>query len=88
MVPGLPKANYSVWVRGYGLVDSLKIQTVPGKIVNLSAVPAPERGRGGGILSGYLLVRHAQDSCRQRVPRQRPRRQRHAETSEEPGPMA
>jgi hypothetical protein len=41
VVPGLPKANYSVWVRGYGLVDSLKIQTVPGKIVNLSAVPAP-----------------------------------------------
>ena len=41
VVPGLPKANYSVWVRGYGLVDSPKIQTVPGKIVNLSAVLAP-----------------------------------------------
>src|SRR5271165_3976988 len=24
LVPGLPKANYSVWVRGYGLVDSPK----------------------------------------------------------------
>ena len=22
LVPDLPKANYSVWVRGYGLVDS------------------------------------------------------------------
>jgi hypothetical protein len=41
VLPALPKANYSVWVRGYGLVDSPKIQTVPGKIVNLSAVPAP-----------------------------------------------
>jgi len=41
VVPDLPKANYSVWVRGYGLVDSQKLQTAPGKILNLSAVPAP-----------------------------------------------
>jgi hypothetical protein len=41
VMPGLPKATYSVWVRGYGLVDSPKIQTVPGKIVNPPAVVAP-----------------------------------------------
>jgi hypothetical protein len=41
VIPDLPKANYSVWVRGYGLVDSPKTQTAPGKIVNLTAVPAP-----------------------------------------------
>src|SRR5437763_780407 len=41
MMPDLPKANYSVWVRGYGLVDSPKVQTTPGKILNLTAVPAP-----------------------------------------------
>src|SRR6202790_4759726 len=41
VLPDLPKANYSVWVRGYGLVDSPKGQTAPGKIVNLAAVPAP-----------------------------------------------
>jgi hypothetical protein len=41
VMPDLPKANYSVWVRGYGLVDSPKVQTTPGKIVNLTAVPAP-----------------------------------------------
>ncbi len=41
LVPDLPKANYSVWVRGYGLVDSPKVQTAPGKIVNLTAVVAP-----------------------------------------------
>jgi hypothetical protein len=41
VVPGLPKANYSLWVRGYGLVDSPKIQTAPGKIVDLRAVLAP-----------------------------------------------
>ncbi len=42
VVPNLPKANYSVWVRGYGLVDSPKVQTEPGKIVNLQAVVAPD----------------------------------------------
>src|SRR5947209_7208154 len=41
LLPELPKANYSVWVRGYGLVDSPKVQSAPGKILNLSAVPAP-----------------------------------------------
>src|SRR5438477_3654946 len=41
VLPDLPKANYSVWVRGYGLVDSAKIQAVPGKIVNLKALAAP-----------------------------------------------
>jgi hypothetical protein len=40
LVPDLPKANYSVWVRGYGLVDSPKTQTAPGKMLDLRAVPA------------------------------------------------
>src|SRR6185295_9486661 len=29
-IPDLPKANYSVWVRGYGLVDSAKVRSAPG----------------------------------------------------------
>jgi hypothetical protein len=41
VVPDLPKANYQVWVRGYGLVDSPKVQSTPGKIVNLAATVAP-----------------------------------------------
>ncbi len=41
VVPDLPKANYSIWVRGYGLIDSPKVAAEPGKIVNLRAVPAP-----------------------------------------------
>jgi hypothetical protein len=41
VLPDLPKANYSVWVRGYGLVDSPKLTTMPGKILNLTAVLAP-----------------------------------------------
>lgn len=41
VMPDLPQATFSVWVRGYGLVDSPKVRTAPGKIVNLQAVPAP-----------------------------------------------
>src|SRR3954469_23305364 len=42
VVPDLPKANYDVWVRGYGLVDSPKVKSAPGKQLNLTAVPAPD----------------------------------------------
>src|SRR6516165_3599686 len=41
LLPDLPKANYNVWVRGYGLVDSPKVQATPGKTLDLTAVPAP-----------------------------------------------
>ena len=41
VMPDLPKANYNVWVRGYGLIDSRKIRTTPGKNLNLTAVVAP-----------------------------------------------
>src|SRR5436190_3551623 len=41
LLPELPKANYTVWVRGYGLVDSQKVQATPGKTLDLTAVPAP-----------------------------------------------
>src|SRR5262249_36557465 len=42
LLPDLPKATYSVWVRGYGLVDSRKVQATPGKNLNLTAVVAPD----------------------------------------------
>ena len=41
LVPDLPKGDYHVWVRGYGLVDSPKVSAAPGKGLNLTAVPAP-----------------------------------------------
>jgi hypothetical protein len=41
VVPDLPKVKYRVWVRGYGLVDSPKVETEPGKPLNLTAVVAP-----------------------------------------------
>src|SRR5260370_42300541 len=41
VIPDLPKANYVIWSRGYGLVDSAKTASEPGKTVNITAVPAP-----------------------------------------------
>jgi hypothetical protein len=41
VIPDLPKATYSVWVRGYGLVDSPKVQATPGNMLHLQAVVAP-----------------------------------------------
>ncbi len=41
LLPALPKANYDVWVRGYGLVDSPRTKAAPGKPLNLKATPAP-----------------------------------------------
>jgi hypothetical protein len=38
VLPDLPKANYDVWVRGYGLVDSPKVKAQPGKALDLKAV--------------------------------------------------
>src|SRR3954469_10543595 len=42
LIPDLPKARYSVWVRGYGLVDSPKSTSTPGSTLALAAVPAPD----------------------------------------------
>ena len=42
VIPDLPEANYQVWVRGYGLVDSARIRAKPGQILDLAATPAPD----------------------------------------------
>ena len=41
VIPDLPVANYQVFVRGYGLVDSPRIRAKPGQVLNHTAVPAP-----------------------------------------------
>ena len=41
VLPDLPNANYDIWVRGYGLVDSPKMRSGPGRTMNLTAVTAP-----------------------------------------------
>jgi hypothetical protein len=43
VIPDLPRnVNYDVWVRGYGLVDSVKVRAKPGQRLNLTAVAAPD----------------------------------------------
>src|ERR1700730_2659588 len=42
LIPELPKAKYSVWVRGYGLTDSRKIDATPGRSLDLAAIIAPD----------------------------------------------
>ena len=41
LIPDLPAVKYSVWVRGYGLVDSAKVAAQPGRSLALTAVRAP-----------------------------------------------
>jgi hypothetical protein len=41
LIPDLPGGDYQVWVRGYGLVDSEKVQARPGERLKLGATPAP-----------------------------------------------
>jgi len=42
LIPDLPNATYTVWARGYGLVDSPKVKTQPGKQVDLRPVVAAD----------------------------------------------
>jgi len=42
LLPALPAgAQYNVWVRGFGLVDSRRVPATPGRMLNLTATVAP-----------------------------------------------
>jgi hypothetical protein len=41
LIPALPQATYTVWARGYGLVDSPKVRTRPGRQIDLKPRIAP-----------------------------------------------
>src|SRR5262245_35505509 len=40
VIPGLPDVEYRVWVRGYGLADSARINAKPGTPLHLEVTPA------------------------------------------------
>lgn len=42
MIPDLPEANYRVWSRGYGLLDSTKTEATPGNHVDPAPTIAPD----------------------------------------------
>jgi hypothetical protein len=43
LIPSLPAATYTVWARGYGLVDSPRVQTRPGKQLDLEPSVAADK---------------------------------------------
>jgi hypothetical protein len=54
VLPDLPRATYDVWVRGYGLTDSPKVRSAPGRTLNLTAVPARDpRAAAAYYPAGY-----------------------------------
>ena len=67
LIPDLPKANYSVWVRGYGLADSAKVQAQPGNW-STCGCRRRERSRRRAKLSADLLVLAAAGAEEGRVP--------------------
>ena len=78
MLPELPAASYSVWVRGYGLVDSKPVQTKPtATAVTLRVNAGADAAGGRQGLSRQLLAVDARAAAAQRVPRHRPAGQRH-----------
>ena len=70
VVPDLPKASYTVWARGYGLVDSAKATRAAGPAAHDRRRARAQRGRGGALLPGHLLVLDAEDPDRRSVRRQ------------------
>ena len=42
VLPDLPEANYEIFVRGYGLVDSPRVAASPGQSLDLEGVVAPD----------------------------------------------
>src|SRR5207302_7249842 len=42
VMPDLPQANYQMFVRGYGLVDSPRVAAKPGQQLDLKGVVAPD----------------------------------------------
>src|SRR3954454_22412810 len=65
VLPDLPKAKYKVWVRGYGLVDSPKVDAEPGKQLNLTAVKAPNEAAAAEYYPAiywYSMIKAPDDS--------------------------
>ena len=65
LVPDLPDASYSVWVRGYGLVDSARQTAQPGATVNHTATPAPDAATAAKVYPAiywYSMMKIPPDS--------------------------
>jgi hypothetical protein len=60
LLPDLPRAKYTIWARGYGLVDSPKVTSEPGKMVDLKPTIAPDAKTAAQLYPGnywYALMK-------------------------------
>jgi hypothetical protein len=65
LIPDLPQANYTVWVRGYGLIDSPKVAAKRGGTVDLKAVIAPDAASAAQIYPAaywYAMLKLPQEA--------------------------
>src|SRR6266853_1156737 len=65
LLPGLPRANYKVWARGYGLLDSPAVHSAPGKTVNLKSEDTPDARTAAGhypAVYWYSMVKVPEES--------------------------
>src|SRR5256712_1455242 len=69
MLPDLPSANYSVWVRGYGLVDSAKTQMKPStNSVTLTATVAKTPQEAARVYPGNYWLSLMEPPARSNFP--------------------
>ncbi len=71
VIPDLPPATYSLWVRGYGLEDSPKVSAKPGAFVDLQAIAAPDARTAARVYPAaywYALMRIPAEREVERVP--------------------
>ncbi|MBV8850252.1 MAG: carboxypeptidase regulatory-like domain-containing protein, partial [Methylobacteriaceae bacterium] len=60
VIPDVPSANYKIWSRGYGLVDSDKQDARPGAVIDIAAKPAPNEAAAAKYYPGvywYSLMK-------------------------------
>ncbi len=83
VIPDLPSAEYDVWVRGYGLVDSPKEQATPGQTLDLTAVVASDEQEAAEYYpAGVFADRRAR---KKRISGHRARWERHFDRDKNPG---
>ncbi|MGA2777886.1 MAG: carboxypeptidase regulatory-like domain-containing protein [Steroidobacteraceae bacterium] len=71
LIPDLPRAKYRVWVRGYGLADSAKVDAVLGTRVDLKAITAANAAAAARIYPAaywYALMKIPDESQLAAVP--------------------
>ena len=87
LLPDLPtKATFSIWVRGYGLVDSKPVRATPAAAL-ADGHRGSRRPRRGPHLSGELLVFAHRHSSGKGIPWHRADRQRHRSRDADPASL-